>query len=177
MSVGSVLAHAEGVVVDRIAAVVDLHAITRSAVEDRARPLLAVAKTEAQKAQVRRDVIIELIEDALILKESRRLRIEIREEEVDAALLEVARQNSLTLAELSAETQRQGLDVHVYRALLRRKLLELKWLNIRANRVAQPTDDAERGAFLASERVRLMQELRAGAVIEVRSPRAESRGP
>lgn len=169
MALASALTHADVVLVDRIAAVVDLHAITRSAVDLRARPLLALAKTEAEKAQVRRDAITELIEEALILKESRRLRIVIREEEVDAALAAVAKQNNLTLAELSAETRRQGFDDGSYRELLGRKLLELKWLNIKANRVAQPTEESDRVAFLASERVRLMQELRAGAVIEVRS--------
>ncbi len=169
LTLAATLAHADAVLVDRIAAVVDLHAITRSAVEARARPLLALAKMESEKAQVRRDVLTELIEEALILKESRRLRIEIREEEVEAALAEVARQNNLTLAELSTETRRQGMDDGAYRELIRRKLLELKWLNIKANRVTQPTEDSERGAYLASERVRLMQELRAGAVIEVRS--------
>lgn len=166
--VGSLLAHADAVLVDRIVAVVELQAITRSAVEARARPLLSAAKTEEQKSQARKDALAELIEEALIAKEARRLRLEVSDDEVEAAFAEVARQNQLSSAQLTAETERQGLDGGVYRAMLKRKILELKWLNVRANRVAQPEADAERGAFLSSERLKLLAELRASAVIEVR---------
>jgi peptidyl-prolyl cis-trans isomerase SurA len=164
----SLSAHADAVLVDRIVAVVDTHPITRSAVEERARPLLAVAKTDAEKAQVRREVLIELIQDSLIQKETRRLGLEVRDEEVDAALAEIARQNQLTVAELIVETKRQGLDGDRYKAMLRRQLLEYKWLSLRSNRAAMPVLDSDRGAFLAKEKTRLLEELRAAAIIEVR---------
>lgn len=164
----SLLAHADAVLVDRIVAVVDLHAITASAVEERARPLLLAAKTDAQKTKARSDALTELIEDALVLKEVIRLRLEVREEEVDSALGEVARQNQLSVEELIAETKRQGLADDDYRAMLRRKILELKWLNVAMNRAAQPSSETERVMFMTSERARLLVELRAGAVIEVR---------
>lgn len=153
--------------VDRVVAVVDARAITRSAVEARAAPLIIVAKTDAAKAQARRDALLELIEEALILKEAQRLRLEVSDAEVESALGEVAKQNQLTVAELLVETTRQGLDADRYKGMLKRKILEFKWLGIRVNRAAQPTS-AELGAFMASERTRLMDELRASAVIEVR---------
>lgn len=169
LSVASWLAHAEVLLVDRVAAAVDLHPITRSAVEARARPMLAAAKSDAQKEEVRRAVLIELIEEQLIRKDTQRLRLEVRDEEVEAALGEVAKQNQLSLAELFAEIKRQGLDPEQYKTMLRAKLLELKWLNARMNRTNAPSDEAERGNFMASERARLMNELRLSAVIEVRT--------
>lgn len=126
-----------------------------------------LAKTEKQRAQARRDALTELIEDALILKEAARLKLDVRNDEVETALTEVARANQLSVAQLIAETKRQGL-AEDYRVTLRRKLLELKWLNARVSRMNQPTTDAERHAFMVAERVRLMAELKAGAVIEVR---------
>jgi hypothetical protein len=168
LCLASSLAHADAVLVDRVVAVVDARAITRSAVEARAGPVLVVAKTDAAKTQARRDALLELIEEALILKEAQRLRLEVSDAEVESALGEVAKQNQLTVAELLVETSRQGLDGDRYKGLLKRKLLEFKWLASRINRAAQPASDAERGAFMATERTRLMDELRAGAVIEVR---------
>lgn len=162
------LGRADVLLVDRVVAAVDLHAITRSAVEVRARPLLAVSKTEAQKEDARRAALMELIEEQLVRKEAQRLRIEVRDEEVDAALQEVANQNQLTVAELFVEIKRQGLEGEQYKAMLRAKLLELRWLNQRLNRAAMPSEEAARGNFMVSERARLMNELRGAAVIEVR---------
>lgn len=164
----SLVARADALLVDRIVAVVDLQAITRSAVNERARSLLPLAKTEAQKAHVRREALSSLIEDALILKDAMRLKLEVRDEEVEAALAEVARQNQLSVAALIAETRRQGFEGDSYRAILKGKIFELKWLNVRSNRMAEPEAEADRGAFLMRERARLVAELRASAVIEVR---------
>ena len=168
LCLASLVAHAEAVLVDRIVAVVDMRPITRSTVEARARPLLMVAKTDVEKAQVRREMLVELIADALIQKETQRLRLEVADAEVDAALAEIARQNNLTLAELIVETKRQGLDGDQYKGMLRRQLLEYKWLNLRSNRAAQPVLDSDRGPFLMKEKARLLEELRAAAVVEVR---------
>lgn len=147
---------------------VDLQAITRSAMEERAQPLLLQAKTAEQRTQARREALTDLIEDALISRDARKMRLEVSDDEVEGAFAAVAQQNQLSTAELTAETKRQGIDVTQYRAMLKRKILELKWLNARLNRAALPEADAERGAFYSSERVRLVAELRAGAVIEVR---------
>lgn len=168
LSVASLVARADALLVDRIVAVVDLHAITRSAVNERARSLLPLAKTGAQKAQVRREALTSLIEDALIFKDALRLKLEVRDEEVEAALAEVARQNQLSITELIAETRRQGFEGDSYREILKGKIIELKWLNVRSNRMAEPEAEADRGAFLMSERARLLVELRASAFIEVR---------
>ena len=168
LCLASLTSQAGAVLVDRIAAVVDTHAITRSALEERARMLLALAKTDAQKAQARRDALTELIDDRLIQQDAQRLGLRVSDEEVEAALATVATQNQLTVPQLLVETKRQGLDGDAYRGLLRRKILEIKWLNLRANRAAQPPAEADRGVFLASERVRLIEELKSAAAIEVR---------
>lgn len=168
LCLASTLVHADWLLVDKVVAVVDLHAITRSDVQERAGPVLNVAKTDAQRVQARREALTELIEEALIAKETERLRIEVGAEEVDKALTEVAKQNQLTVAELIVETKRQGLDGDKYKDLLRRKILDYKWVSLRAHRAALPAAEAERGAFMASERARLINELKDRALIEVK---------
>ncbi len=162
------LARAQVLLVDRVAAAVDLHAITRSSVEARARPLVVGSKTEAQKEGARRAALMELIEEQLIRQEAQRLGIEVRDEEVDKALQEVAKQNELTVVELFAEIKRQGLEAAQYQAMLRAKLLELRWLNQRMNHAAMPTEETARVNFMVTERARLLEVLRSAAVIEVR---------
>ena len=159
---------ADVVLVDRVVASVDLHPITRSAVDARALPLVALSKSAAQKEEVRRAVLLELIEEQLIRKEAQRLGLEVRDEEVEGALQEVAKQNQLSVPDLLVELERQGLAIEHYKTMLRAKLLEFRWLNARMNRAAMPADEAQRPSFMASERARLMNELRLGAVIEVR---------
>ena len=168
LSLASTLGHADGLLVDRVVAVVDLHAITRSDVQERAGPTLHLAKTDAQRAQARREALTDLIEEALIAKETERLRIEVGPEEVDKALAEVARQNQLTVAELTVETKRQGLDGDKYKELLRRKILDYKWVSLRANHAALPATETARSIFMASERLRLINELKGHALIEVK---------
>jgi hypothetical protein len=48
--------------------------------------MLSLAKTDAEKAQARRDALTELIEDWLIHKDAQRLGLSVSDEEVQVAL-------------------------------------------------------------------------------------------
>jgi hypothetical protein len=88
--------------------------------------------------------------------------------EIDAALSEVAKQNGLSVAQVLDEARRQGYPADEYRAQLRAQMLEMKWLAFSIARSGQPAGEAERAAWRAKERERLVQALRTKVAIEVR---------
>lgn len=159
---------ADPVLVDRIAATIDLHVITRAAVEARARPRLADAKTPEAKQQLRLEATEQLIDEWLISDDAMKQGLRVSDEEVDSAFREVGKQNGLTEAQLSAEVRKQGYEVAGYRELLRYQLLELRWLMLKVPRDGEPADPRERAEWTAKQKQRLVQELRARSVIEVR---------
>lgn len=94
---------ADAVLVDRGAATVDLHVITRSGVEARVRPRLAAAKSPEARAQLPREALQQLIEGRLIAEDADRPHVRIASEEIDRALEAVATQNGLAVAQPTRE--------------------------------------------------------------------------
>lgn len=160
-------AHADALLIDRIAAVVDAHAITKSTVDARARAALKAATTDAEKARVLDETLTTLIEERLILNDALRMRLSVSDQEIESALAEIGKQTRLSPEQLMAEVKRQGLTPDSYRALLAQQLLEMRWLNIKMNRNSIPPD-VDRAAFMANERTRLLTALRQEFFIEVR---------
>ncbi len=161
----SLAAHADALLVDRIAAVIDGHPITRSTVDLRAQPRVKTAATPEDKARVFKETLEALIDERLIQDDARRLRLVVTNEDIDRALAEVGRQTHLSADALEAEVKRQGLTLSEYRASLGQQLLELKWLNLRLKR--STFSEADRAKDL-EERTRLLAALRAEFAVEVR---------
>lgn len=159
---------ADAVLVDRVAATVDLHVITRAAVEARVRPLLGTAKTPAAQAKLRREALQQLIDERLIAEDADKQHLRIASEEIDRALEAVAKPNGLTVAQLTEEVGKQGYSLAEYRGLVGAQLLEMRWLLVKVPREAEPKDVAARAEWMAAQRTRLVDALRAAAVIEVR---------
>lgn len=153
---GASIARAQAVLVDRVAAIVDGRPILRSAVLTRARLPLAKARTDVERQQLERDARAQLIDDRLIAKDAATLRIEVTTEEVDRALVAIARSNQLAPPQLAAEVEKQGYTMTAYRELLRQQLEAMRWLQARKG-------DAD----LDAERTRLLVTLRAQATIEL----------
>ncbi|GMU60727.1 MAG: hypothetical protein AMXMBFR34_24900 [Myxococcaceae bacterium] len=159
---------ADAVLIDRIVAVVDLHAITRHDVETRARELVPPGSDAAKLARAREAALTALIEDHLIAEDAEKAGVTVEAEDVDRALQSIAEINHLSLEQLLAEAKQDGLEKDVYRAAVRRQLVEMKWVRLRASQTKQPKEPAEYAAFMAKERTRLLAELKAKASIEVR---------
>jgi peptidyl-prolyl cis-trans isomerase SurA len=162
----SLSAHADALLVDRIAAVVDTHAITRSAVEARTRQVMR-SNPDADRTKAFDQTLATMIEERLIQKDAVRLQVTVTDEDVENALLEVGKQNQLTGEALLEEVKRQGMTADTYRALLGEQLLEMKWLMRKMNRAAMPTE-GDHAAYLAAERERLLTQLKQEFFIEVR---------
>ena len=158
-------AHADALLVDRIAAVVDGHPITRSLVTLRAQARMKAAATKDDQAKVFTETLETLIEERLIQEDARRLHLVIASEDIDRALAEIGKQTQLSPDALQAELKRQGLTLTEYRASIGQMLLELKWLNLKLNRTSAL--DSDRARDLA-ERSRFLTALRAEFAVEVR---------
>lgn len=91
----SLAAHADVLLVDRVAAVVDGHPITRSLVTLRAQARLKSAATKDDQAKALTETLETLIEERLIQEDARRLRLVIASEDIDRALAEIGKQTSL----------------------------------------------------------------------------------
>ncbi|MEW5737984.1 MAG: SurA N-terminal domain-containing protein [Myxococcota bacterium] len=159
---------ADVVLLDRIVAVVDLHAITKRSVDARARELAPPASDPATLTEARKQALTSLIEEHLIAEDAEKAGVSVDSEDVDRALEAVAQQNGLTVEQLFVEAKKQGLEKDVYRASVRRQLLEGKWLRLKSAQGTRPKDGVAQSDFMASERARLVAELKAKAAIEVR---------
>lgn len=161
------VASAQVVLVDRLAAVVDAHPITRSAVDARATLLGAPASGEGRE-KARQEALGSLIDDWLIHLDAERLGVTVESEEIERALGEVAGSNHLSVSALLTEVTRHGFTAESYRVEVRRQLLELRWLTLAANRAARPSAPEAMMAFMAAERTRLLAALRLQVAIEVK---------
>lgn len=126
------IAAAEGVVVDRIAAVVNDDLLLLSEVDERITIISGQAgapvPTGVELDDTRRIVLEEMIGERLIEQAIVRLSIDITDERVDAAIREIASYNDLTAEQLMAEVVRSsGLDAGGYREELRKQLRYGDW--------------------------------------------------
>jgi peptidyl-prolyl cis-trans isomerase SurA len=158
---------AQAVLVDRLAAVVDAHPITRSAVDARA-TLLGAPPTGEAREKARAEALTSLIDDWLIRLDAERRGLTVESAEVERALGDVAAQNNLTVSTLLTEVTKHGFTSDGYRLEVRRQLLEFKWLSIAADRAARPSEPDALMTFMASERARLLAALRRQTSIEVK---------
>jgi peptidyl-prolyl cis-trans isomerase SurA len=162
-------------VVNRIVAIVDDEPLTWVDVRARVAPLerkLALGGTPVNpqtRAELARKMLATMIDETLIAHAADRARISVSVEDVDRALVAVATTNSLTVAELTAALPREGYTLQEYRADLRRRILELKYLNSFPgdawNANATP---AEQSDWTERRRSAAMSSLREECWVEVR---------
>ncbi len=157
---------AKPVLVDGIVGIVDDEIILRSQVWSRARKFkksLERAGTPVPQGALEAKIVDRMIDDLLIAREARLLKLSVEPPELDNALDLIAQQNKITKAKLLEAVVAEGLTPDEYKEEIRRQILEGKWLRLRLQgRVT--TDEA---AF-AKERDRLLDEMRKAAFVEVR---------
>lgn len=170
-----------GEIVDGIAAQVGSEIVLVSEIEQVAAPLeqrmRAEGAPEAEIQRLRATVLDRLIERRLVALVVRRAELSVTDAEVDQTLASIAQQNGLTLDQLRASVESQGLAWDAYRERMRGEIEHAKVMNgMVAARVR--VDDAEVRALYQSrfedqpeggEEVHLRQ-LVAG--IEATSPEA-----
>jgi peptidyl-prolyl cis-trans isomerase SurA len=141
--------------VDRVAAVVNNDIIALSEVESRAAPELAKAAslpTPAARAEGRekalKDAVEALVGDKLLENEIKELNIEVTEQEVDAAIEDVKKQNpNLEGDAFEQELRVQGYTMTTYRDFLRKHMRRLKLLNLKVRGKVKVSDDDLRAEY------------------------------
>ncbi len=128
---------AAGDVVDRIVAVVNRDIILSSELAqtyemvkgDALRGVPAGQRAEAE-AELQIDVLDGLIANKLMEQAMDSAGMEVSDQDVEAAMADVARQNGLTVDQLTAELARQGMEIEEYRAELGKQLRQYKFMNL-----------------------------------------------
>lgn len=128
---------AAGDVVDRIVAVVNKDIVLLSEVEDtyaavaaEALKGTALSQRDAAEQQLRREILESLVANKLMEQAMESAGMDVDDQELEAAIGDVARQNSLTTEQLLKELERQGVGLEEYRSELKKQLRQYKFMNL-----------------------------------------------
>ncbi len=166
----------ERVVINRIVAVVDRDVITLVELKRRAEPFqkrlndVPPDKRAAAETQLHRDLIQEAIDERLVSREARALRVTIASTEIDAAFENIAKAKGVTREKLVQLVVGQGFSEVQYREQLVRQLLIGKLLRIRMSEQLTKVDmDSDK----ASKQIEKIEKayllgLRGNVFVEVR---------
>lgn len=158
----------EFVVVDRVVAVVNDSIILDSELRRRVEPLAAEfegitdPRERARRIKMLETQILEeMIDEEIIVQAAQEAQLEVTEEEVDAAVEEIKRQNNVDDEGLERALRSQGYTLSAYRADVARQILRMRAINVLVRPRVNVTDDDVRAAY--EERAR-----RAGGVTAVK---------
>jgi peptidyl-prolyl cis-trans isomerase SurA len=117
-----------GVVVERVAAVVNDDVVLLSEVNELGGAYLAdVAARRGDLKAARAEVLERLIERTLMRQAVRRLNLDVSDADVDRTIEDISGRNQLTRVQLRAEVERGGMTWDSYRAELTENLREMKF--------------------------------------------------
>lgn len=168
------------VVVDRIVAIVDDTAITKSALDRETRSARkqveqkyaldsdarAAAMREVERAELRA-----MIDTRLLLKAAAKLRLSASKEEIDRAVADVAKQNARTVPELMQAVVREGYDEVDYRRRLGEQIVTWRVAQQEAYKRTpemSKLSPEEQQRRIAAAMTALVSDLRSAAHIEER---------
>lgn len=166
----------ERIVVNRIVAVVDQEVVTLVELKRRAGPFQKqLAETPADKrpaveAQLNKDLLQQAIDERLIARAARALRISVTTEEIERALDTIAQGQKITREKLLQAAAEQGFAEAQYREQLVRQLLVAKLLRVKMAEQLKKLDKASDTFNKQYEKIEkdYLQSLRANVFIEVR---------
>ena len=115
-----------GVMLDRVAAIVNENVIPQSELDDQI-AIISQRLAEQRTAMPPQDVLRKQVLDRLIVQEVQlqragRLGLKISDEQLNAALNEIATRNNITLADLPRALASQGVDYGGYRENMRKEI-------------------------------------------------------
>lgn len=141
------LAPARAGVVDRVAAVVNDKVVTLSEVYELGSTFIEQQAEKGQRRSAELEVLDTLIQRRLITQEVERLGMDPTEPDVDRAIDEIARRNTLDRDTLRTEVERSGMTWTQYRAELRESLREQQFTSYIVRTRIAVDDDQLRDAY------------------------------
>lgn len=125
----SFLVEAKAEVIDRVIAVVNGRAIALSELNERKAPLVkqvseiySGAEREKRLADMEKKVMDSLVEDLLLETEAEKSGVKASERDIDDAVEDVKKQNSLNDETLKDALKREGLTYEMYRTQIKRQI-------------------------------------------------------
>lgn len=139
---------AAGETVNRVVAVVGDELITSNDVDRMVANIKTTlsqprdpALAARQAAEIRGLALKRLIEDKLVAKEAKRLRIKISDAEIDSYLQRIKKQNNISDQEFAAQLSRQGFTPEEYREDLRSDMLRHRLVDRQVRRKVVVSDE------------------------------------
>jgi peptidyl-prolyl cis-trans isomerase SurA len=115
-----------GVLLDRVAAVVNDGIVLRSDVDKQMQVISARIEQQGQQAPprnvLRQQVLERLVVQEVQMQRADRLGIKVSDEMVNQALTEVAQRNKIKFSDLPAVLEQQGVDYRAYRDEIRKEM-------------------------------------------------------
>ncbi len=153
-------------IIERVVAVVNEDIILKSELDARVRPLLArlrqipdPERRRRELARLRRQALDTMVDDLLIRQQAARLKVKVREKDLELAIKDVTRRNNLTRAQLVEALAREGMTLGEYkRRLLRPQLLRQRVINVVVRSRVSVSDAELRARYQRSLRALGVQE-------------------
>lgn len=100
-----------------------------------------------QRDRLRREVLGKLIDDVLLRQRIKELGLKVGDEELEAAIQDVQKQNKLTRPQLEEAVRSQGMGFDEYRENLREQILRFKLMGREVQSKVEVTSDEIRDYF------------------------------
>lgn len=134
--------------IDALAAVVGTGAVTcyevKQAVDTMIKQMKLSGAAVPPRDQVEKRVLRSKIDEQLQLQQAKRLKLSVGDDEIEAAMARVEKQNNIPPGRLPEVLKMQGVDVADYRRQLRNQLLISKLINIDVRSKIQVSEESMR---------------------------------
>lgn len=140
---------AYGIIVDRIAAIVNGDVITLSELEGWAQPLvqkytneeMSKEEIETKRQEIFAQVLPQLIDDRLAREEAKKLGIKIGEQEIERALDQICEDNHIIRDQLSEKLASEGHTLEEYKKELKQQIERAELINAQVRAKIVVTDE------------------------------------
>jgi parvulin-like peptidyl-prolyl isomerase len=149
----------DGVLVDRVVAVVNNAIILQSELYTRAAPMVAdldqipeERERNRRTKQMIRQILDDMVNEELIVQAALEAKLEVEQKEITAALDEIKKQNKLDDAGLAQALALQGYTIASYKVDVKRQILRMRAINMLVRPKVTITDEDVRARYDAMNR-------------------------
>lgn len=149
----------DGVLVDRVVAIVNNAIILQSELYTRAAPMVAdldqipeERERTRRTKQMIRQILDDMVNEELIVQAALEAKLEVEPKEITAALDEIKKQNSLDDAGLAQALALQGYTIASYKVDVKRQILRMRAINMLVRPKVTITDEDVRAKYDAMTR-------------------------
>ena len=141
--------------IERIVAVVNRQIILLSELNERVSPMMPQLQRIPDKTaraqqldQLRRQMLKNMVDEKLIFQEARKLKLTITDQDLERAIRDVMRRNSLSRKALEEALAKEGKTITAYKqTILKPQLLRMRVINVQVRSRVSVTNDEIRALY------------------------------